>query len=177
MSRSEVDFFPPTDSKTPDIVRCLTHKRVRIYKPHTSNITPQTFSVYCFFKLRNFLIQLGGTRFVFIRVAFLQTAKSIDFICRQISYEPQTKEYHFIKGTKCYMVKFLSFLSLKICALQSDFAINAAENCSPLVPVEQKGQIYRKLLLAAWRDKAGHIKTSSLACGTVQPAWITLLYT
>lgn len=108
---------------------------------------------------------------------FKQAAKSIDFICRQISYEPQTKEYHFIKGTNCYMLKFLSFFSLQICALQSDFAINAAENCSPLVPVQQQGQIYRKLLLAAWRDKAGHIKTSSLACGTVQPAWITLLYT
>ena len=44
-------------------------------------------------------------------------------------------------------------------------------------PAQQQGQIYRKLLLAAWRDKAGDIKTSMLACGIVQPAWITLLYT
>lgn len=74
------------------------------------------------------------------------------------------------------MLKFLSFSS-KNYALQPCSIINAAENCSPLVPAQQKDQIYWKLLLAAWRDKAGHIKTSSLACGTVQPAWITLLYT
>lgn len=47
----------------------------------------------------------------------------------------------------------------------------------PFQPAQQQGQIYRKLLLAAWRDKAGDIKTSILACGIVQPAWITLLYT
>lgn len=65
-----------------------------------------------------------------------------------------------------------------MCAVNPCFVINAPENdCTP-VPAQQAGQIYRKLLFGSrGRDKAGDVKTSILACGIVQPAWITLLYT
>lgn len=56
-----------------------------------------------------------------------------------------------------------------MCAVNPCFVINAPENYSTPLPAQQQGQIYRKLLLAAWRDKAGDIKTSILACGIVQP--------
>lgn len=73
--------------------------------------------------------------------------------------------------------RMIEFLRWTMCALNPCFVINAPENYSTPLPAQQQGQIYRKLLLAARRDKAGDIKTSILACGIVQPAWITLLYT
>lgn len=76
------------------------------------------------------------------------------------------------------MIDFFLFPAEQLCAVNPRFVINAPENeCSP-VPAQQPGQIYRKLLFGLrGRDKARDVETSVLARGTVQPAWITPLYT
>lgn len=59
------------------------------------------------------------------------------------------------------------------------FVINATENECNLVPGSATGSDLSEIafLACAGRDKARDVETSVLARGTVQPAWITPLYT
>lgn len=106
----------------------------------------------------------------------LKKKKKKSFIVRKVMLcfvTPKLKNKN-VSSLKACTIKFLR---KTMCALHPCFAINAPENYCPPLPAQQRGQTDRKLLSAAWRDKAGDIKTSVLACGIVQPAWITLLYT
>ena len=81
-----------------------------------------------------------------------------------------------VSGANAFLINFLRWR--RPCFFFFFFlSLTRQKIAPPFQPAQQQGQIYRKLLLAAWRDKAGDIKTSILACGIVQPAWITLLYT
>lgn len=103
--------------------------------------------------------------FIFLHFLYFITPFIYSLLCSP----PKLRRNKSVSRVKaCVTNFFFFFLRWTIFALHPWFVINAPEKYATLPPAQQQGQIYRKLLLAAWRDKAGDSVTSILACGIVQ---------